>query len=418
MAYRREPPKTPVELTHDGDVIVAQQGEPLALALLSADRVLLSRSPKLHRPRGPYCLRGACDGCLARVDGEPNVMTCLRPTRGGEHVETQNVLGSRGMDMLRATDFLFPRGMDHHRLFAGVTGLSAVVQKFARRVAGLGRMPDEDTAAVPARRREVDVLIVGGGGTGLAVAAELSGLNVLLSDDGPTFGGALRALQPELVPERVARAGAAGAELASRTTAISLSREPEAGPGLWALLVDSQGAILVRAKRVVLAPGLHDVALAYEGNDIPGTLSARAALWLWHSGIAVGREVVAIGDGRYVNALQAATRGVLELHRVAPENVVEVTGDGRVTGVVVRASGKTQKLAADAVVVDGPGAPAFELAVQAGAEVRFSSPQGYPPQAAPDGRVAEHVWAAGSVLGPARVADAARVARAVRQSLA
>ena len=45
--------------------IDGRTGEPLAFALLAADKLALSRSPKLHRPHGPYCLRGGCDGCLA-----------------------------------------------------------------------------------------------------------------------------------------------------------------------------------------------------------------------------------------------------------------------------------------------------------------------------------------------------------------
>src|SRR5688572_16807172 len=98
MPRRLRPVRSPVEISHDGDTIVAERGEPLAAALLAAGRVSLARSPKLHRPRGPFCLRGGCDGCLARVDGVPNVMTCLTPARGGERIETQNVLGTRGID--------------------------------------------------------------------------------------------------------------------------------------------------------------------------------------------------------------------------------------------------------------------------------------------------------------------------------
>src|SRR5882724_3063207 len=93
MASRLAPPAHPVSLEFDGETLVAEKGEPLAFALLAADKLALSRSPKLHRPHGPYCLRGGCDGCLARVNGEPNVMTCMVPCVGGERVETQNVLG-------------------------------------------------------------------------------------------------------------------------------------------------------------------------------------------------------------------------------------------------------------------------------------------------------------------------------------
>jgi sarcosine oxidase subunit alpha len=53
MATRLGQPGDAVELFHDGQSVVACRGEPLALSLIAADRLLLSRSPKLHRPRGP-----------------------------------------------------------------------------------------------------------------------------------------------------------------------------------------------------------------------------------------------------------------------------------------------------------------------------------------------------------------------------
>src|SRR5690606_27277633 len=115
---RLSPITDPVMLSHDGRKIRAQRGEPVALSLVAAGRLLLARSPKLHRPRGPFCLRAACDGCLARVDGEPNIMTCQVRAQDGMRIETQNVLGSRGADLLRATDYVFPQGFDHHRLMA------------------------------------------------------------------------------------------------------------------------------------------------------------------------------------------------------------------------------------------------------------------------------------------------------------
>src|SRR5689334_12132285 len=56
MARRLHPPRHPVEFELDGETIVAEKGEPLAFALIAAGQVALCRSPKLHRPHGPYCL--------------------------------------------------------------------------------------------------------------------------------------------------------------------------------------------------------------------------------------------------------------------------------------------------------------------------------------------------------------------------
>src|SRR3954462_8519676 len=115
--------RDPVTITLDGEAIAAERGEPLAAALLAADKTILARSPKLHRPRGPSCFRGACDGCLARVDGVPKVMTCQRPARGGERIDAQNGIVARKADLQRVTYWVFAKGSDHHHLMAGVPGL-------------------------------------------------------------------------------------------------------------------------------------------------------------------------------------------------------------------------------------------------------------------------------------------------------
>src|SRR5450432_3111691 len=152
----------PVAITHDGEAVTVERGELLAAGLVASGRLLLARSPKLHRARGPYCLRGACDGCTARVNGVPNVMTCLVRAQAGDQVETQNVLGSRELDLYEATDLLFPEGFDHHQLLAG-SGASRILTAFARRMSGLGKLPEEVLAPTAAERREVSVLIRGGG---------------------------------------------------------------------------------------------------------------------------------------------------------------------------------------------------------------------------------------------------------------
>src|ERR1700722_614425 len=165
MGARRAKLPPRVTVTRDGEPIEAEEGEPLAASLLAASKISFARSPKFHRPRGPACMRAACDGCLARVDDVPNVMTCLHPAREGTRVQVQNTLGSREVDLLRVTDWFFPEGIDHHHLFAGVPGVQSVMQAFARRVAGLGQLPGAIAPARGARRREGDV---GGGGGGAA----------------------------------------------------------------------------------------------------------------------------------------------------------------------------------------------------------------------------------------------------------
>lgn len=418
MPHRTRPIVDPVEIFHDGTRVVAERGEPLAFALIAADRLPLARSPKLHRPRGPYCLRGGCDGCLARVDGVPDVMTCQHGARGGERIETQNVLGTRGVDALRAADFLFPKGIDHHRLFAGIRGVSEVVQTFARQVAGLGKLPDEAEPIRPAARRAVDVLVIGGGASGLGVAAAL-GERVLLVDDGPFIGGSQRALDPEQALRLEQAAREAGAELVSATMAIGLFREPPRDDErIRAVIVGTEGATLVEARVVVLACGAHDPMLAFGNNDLPGVVSARAALLLLRAGISLGQRIALVGSGRFADAFAEASPPDSRLARHGPATVSRAVGRSRVSGIVIATDQGERRERVDAVVVDGPGAPALELAVQAGAKAAFHREHGYVLGAARDGQLARGLFGVGSLLaGNAEPPPPAAVAGRVQESL-
>lgn len=392
MATRLGPASDAVEISHDGTSLVAQRGEPLALSLIAADRLLLSRSPKLHRPRGPYCLRGACEGCLVRVNGVPNQPACRVIVEGGEQVETQNVLGSRETDLLAAADFLFPQGIDHHRLMAGVPGISPLVGNFARRIAGLGRLADHAPSVSPAEALELEVLIVGGGRRGLSAAAQL-GQRAALADDGRELGGALSILAPPRAQTLASDARQAGARLLERSSVLALSREPDDGTGrLTALIVGPERTFVARAERVLLATGRHDAVPQFGNNDLPGIFSARAALLAWRNDVLLGSRLAVVGSGRYASALVEQLTGAVQLVELDSAAVVRAVGRERISGVEVQDEARTRRIGVAALAFDGPGAPSFELAVQAGAAVDFDPTRGYVPRADATGSVAERVY--------------------------
>jgi sarcosine oxidase, subunit alpha len=410
---RRRPPSDPVTLQLDGQAVIAERGEPAAVALIAAGHLGLARSPKFHRPRGPTCLRAACDGCLARVDGEPNVMTCRVPAEEGTRIETQNVVGSRDTDLLRTADWFFPEGMNHHELLAGIPGLQRVMQVFARRVAGIGRLPEQASPPRMAMRRKVDALVVGAGASGMAAALELlrRGRAVEVVDDDLSWGGSLRALvgpagvawEPLLhaFGEAVARSRLA---LRLRTTAAGLYGDDLLVAGL-------DGIEVVNARTLVLTPGAHDGVLAFEGNDVPGVLSARAAGWLFARGVTVGQRmvvVVADGGGPFGEALARAHDGT-QLLRGQPDRV---RGSGRVKEArVVDAAGE-RRWPCDTLVIDAPRAPAYELCAQAGAEL-VHQPRGFVARVREGGRIRRGVLAAGEVVGTPL--DVTRVLEEARQ---
>ncbi len=407
---RLHPPRDPVTIHLDGEAIVAQRGEPTALALVAAGRLALARSPKFHRPRGPSCLRAACDGCLARVDGEPNVMTCRVPAAEGTRVETQNVVGSRRTDLLRMADWFFPEGMNHHELLAGVPGVQRVMQAFARRVAGLGRLPKEGSVARSARRRSADVLVVGAGAAGMSVALGLAGKGrqVEVLDDDLVWGGAVRGLDGDdwrpLLDGFLHALEGGRLTLRLRTTAAGVYRDD-------VLVASEEGAEIVQARTLVLAPGAHDGAWAFEGNDLPGIFSARAAAWMLFGGVSPGERIVvtASGDAGAFAGAVARVHGGLTVVEGVP---VLARGGGRIKEVTVAGRAGEQRLTCDALVIDSPRAPAYELCAQAGARL-LHEPRGFI-VAAPDGRIRDGVFAVGEVTGaPLRpeviAGDAARV---------
>jgi sarcosine oxidase subunit alpha len=421
--------RDPVTITLDGDELLAERGEPVAAALIAAGKMMLARSPKFHRPRGPACMRAACDGCLARVDETPNVMTCMIAAQEGTAVVSQNRLGPRDLDLLRMTDWFFPDGMNHHELFAGVPGVQNVMQAFARRVAGLGRMPLEVEGPHAARRRVADVVVVGGGAAGMAIASRMAaaGRAVEVIDDQLVPGGGVTALgATEARPFDEMRAVFTDHVTARR---IQMRSSTVAG-GLYGddlLVVGPGGAEVLETRALILACGAHDGALAFEGNDVPGVMSARAAGFLLGRGVVAGKRIVVIesaGGGpfgaSFANAL-AATGKKVDVKVVRGEPV-SIRGASRVKAVIVRdASGKEQKLEADAVLIDAPRSPAYELAEQAGATLVHEA-RGFVVQTE-SGNVRDGVYALGEMTGTplearAIEAEADRVAASVAASVA
>jgi sarcosine oxidase subunit alpha len=335
-----------------------------------------------------------------RVNGLPNQPACRVIVEGGEQVETQNVLGSRETDLLAAADFLFPQGIDHHRLMAGIRGISPIVGNFARRIAGLGRLADSAPKVHTAERLELPVLIVGGGRAGLSAAAGL-GARATLVDDGHTLGGAGAALDPQAAETLVAQAQAAGARLLAQSSVLALSREPADGTGrITALVVSADNTFVLRCQAVLLATGRHDAAPAFPNNDLPGIFSARAALFAWQNDVLIGSRVAVVGGGRYAERLVEQMTGAVQLVQLDAESVVRAIGRERITGIEVRTDSRTRRIKVDALAFDGPGAPSFELAVQGGATVDFDPRAGYFPRRDDSGLVADRLFFAGDSLTP------------------
>lgn len=404
-----------VSIELDGQSVPAREGEPAACAMLAAGEQVFSRSPKYHRPRGPYCLEGACAQCLMRVDGVPNVPTCRVPVKAGMRLERQNAYPTAKFDIFAATDWFFPRGLNHHELFAGVPVAEKVMAQVARQLAGLGKLPDAPAAAPePPLELACPVAIVGAGPAGLA-AAELLGASALVFERESAVGGRLRRGPPEA--DAPALPTPAGERLHLSTAVVGCFADEH---GLFLAAVKGARLCKVRAKSLLFCNGGTPQLLPFEGNDLPGVFAARAvsALVRLH-GLLPGPRVACVGDPEAARALATFLAGAGAEPVAVGAAPVAAHGTNAVSAITVERDGREEKVACDAVAVCAPASPSFELAAQAGAHVSFRAELGlFTVDADADGRTSvPEVWVAGELLGPMSAAEAAESGRRAARAL-
>lgn len=371
----------PCTIEYDGRAIAARVGEPIAVSLLAAGIDTLSRSVKFHRPRGPLCLRGNCEGCLTRVDGQPNRMACMVAARDGREVRSQNAFPSAQIDLMRITDWFFPKQFDHHHLMVRYgTAINEAMQAFARKMAGLGTLPDAPTSPSPPEDLSCDALVVGLGPAGLSIANALAraGLSVIAVEEERAAGGLARdSLQWFEVDQR----RVCGAEHSDRSLAalrdagasIRLDASACATFDDGTIVIAAQRALWVRARARVFTNGCHESIEPFGDNDLPGVYTARAAARALRYGVRVGDDVLVCapeGEPEADALCDALTVAGATVHRLSErDTLVEALGTSAVTGALVRRSGaSTHKIKCDAIVAKSVRTPAFELAGQAGVE--------------------------------------------------
>jgi len=418
------PEPRPVRFRYDGREAVARPGETLLGALARRELPLLQRSIRYHRPRAPFCGIGHCTGCLLRVNGRPNVRACRYVPHDGDVALSENAWPSVRFDLQGAFDGLFPRGIDTLRGFRRPAVATRLYQRVVRRLAGYGRAPDPDAARSlegPALRREVDVLVIGGGASGRAAAehAARAGRRTLLLD---------RALTAEPVP---------GAEVVAATTVAVLP--PPSAVGFTALAVTEPAAPLtVTARSVVAAPGTYDGALLFGGNDRPGVVSADAALQLSAPDRpAPFRRAIVFGGGaraqEVVERLDGAVVAIVAPGAIPPELVAAASERGiplyprslirttngrrrlRSVELAARGGGRRFALAADTLVLAHRRLPHGQLFFQAGARMVWrGGPGAYFPEIDPHGATTvPGLYAVGPAAGVVRERSAESGRRAV-----
>ena len=411
----------------EGESIEARAGEPVAASLLAAGVTTFSRSVKYHRPRGAYCLSGACGQCLMQVDGIPNVATCRVPARAGMKLQRQNAFPSGDVDIFEAVDWLFPRGMDHHEMFAGVPVAETVMLHVARALAGLGTLPPHAAPPrQPAESDQVDAVVVGAGPAGLGAAAALvsAGRTVRVLEREPVTGGQLASGFPADPP--AALPALPDGTVLSHCAALGLFNEGGTR-FIGAVSHAAAGPVLrkVEAPAIVVATGGYPALLPFENNDLPGVYAGAAvAVLLRRHGVRAGNAVACVGEGPGLHLLARALKEagaevplVLQLSGDLPPDALptarvgtplRASGLHHVKALTFGAGGAEDRVSCDAVAVVLPPSPALELARQGGAQVGFLEAWNvFAVQAGPDGSTGvPGLYAAGHVTGPMSATEA------------
>src|SRR5579863_2716887 len=443
MMYRLESPAgewidaaAPLRFTFERREYQGYAGDTISSALAAAGLPYMARSLKYHRPRGILSFADHDSNTMFQVDGMPNVRGDVTWLRDGMRVTAINTFGGLWRDKARVLDRfapLLPVGFYYKAFYS--KRLFPAWERMFRALTGLGRVTlDAAHEATPKRYGFCDVLVIGGGPSGLAaaLAAAQAGAQVALADESPRLTGngaptMLRAVQesPHIT-------------LYPATVAAGYYADH------WVALAEAGRMTKMRARAVVFATGVIEQPAVFRNNDLPGVmLASGAARLLARHGVAPGRRpvIVAANLEAYQACLELHGRGITPAAivdlRAEPENDAAVSecralgvtllkssapfeairgADGRVAGLTVaplEPSGQIETrsprhLECDAILMSVGWAAAAQLLLQAGGTTRFSEElQQFVPSVLPAG-----IFAAGRMNGvydtESRAADGRR----------
>lgn len=333
-----------LEFEFDGATIPYKDGDTLASALWKADRKVIGRSMKYHRPRGIYCNTGSCANCFVNVDGTPNVPSCMTAASPCE-VKSQNRIGSAKRDVLAVVDKVYPKGFDPHGAFTKSNWINRRFLQAVRFMSGWGKAPKLGTPEWRGNRHEmeVDELIIGAGNHGLARANEATG-RVLLVEEMAEVGGDAK-WTTEYIPET-------RAEVWTKTLAFGVYGDTVA-------LRRGKDLFEVKAKRITIAAGQHDGMPLFAGNDAPGILSLRGAKRLVREqNGTLGRVAWHGPTDPFADSIDVVISGNVTAAKGTPINSVCVEG---------------KWYDVDTIVCNVPGMKRIELLQQAGCQLTFKN---------------------------------------------
>jgi len=257
----------------EGEQVEGYENESIAAALFASGVKVMSRSKRFDNPKGWFCGIGKCCSCMMRVDGVPNVRTCVVPVREGMVVERQ---GQRAA------------------------------------------LPTNSEIHVDREELDIQVLIIGGGpaGLGAGITAGRLGLDAAIIDENHNPGGQLIKQTHKFFGSREEYAGMRGFEIAevmcgefkntggtylNETSAVGyFGRKADGGHTFIAHRRTRDGYTLmeISARYIVVTTGAFENYLSFPGNYLPGVYGAGGVQTLMNVyGVRPGKRALIVGAG-------------------------------------------------------------------------------------------------------------------------
>lgn len=390
---------TTLRFTFDGLPFEGHPGDTLASALLANGVLLMGRSFKYHRPRGPLSAGSEEPNALVHLRSgarqEPNTRATVAELFDGLQATSQNAWPSVRFDALAINDRLnsfFTAGFYYKTFMWPKSFWEKVYEPIIRRAAGLGALSrQEDPDDYEKGFLHCDLLIIGAGPAGLSAAltAGRAGARVILADEDFRMGGRLNAETLTIGDAHCADwATTTAAELASLPNVRLMRRTTVVGAfdhGIYSAVerVSDHLAVPVKGKprqtlwriysqRAILAGGATERPIAFENNDRPGVMlagSLRAYANRWAVAVADRVAIFTNNDDGLRSAIDLQAKGVdvvavidarpdgpllPGIRHLKGAEVVDTTGRLALTSVTIRqANGKTETVRVSALGVSG-----------------------------------------------------------------